>query len=171
MRLHAEDVWLHVAPMFHLVDAFAIYAVTAVGGRHVIMPTFAAAETLRVIERERVSVTNMASTMALLCVNNPLAGVVDTSSVRVMSCGGSPLPAAAVRRAVAVLGTEFFMSYGMTESWCAASMRASVHAAWSERVHTPGTQRQDLDEHPDRGGAAAAAGGAAGAGAWLCAAL
>ena len=118
MRLHANDVWLHVAPMFHLVDAFAIYSVTLVGGRHVIMPSFNPVDALRTIERERCSVTNMASTMALLCVNNPLAALVDTSSVRIMSCGGSPLPPAAVRRAISVLGSEFFMSYGMTECWC-----------------------------------------------------
>ncbi len=40
MALHGGDVWGHVAPMFHLVDAFAIYAVTHVGGRHVTMPAF-----------------------------------------------------------------------------------------------------------------------------------
>ena len=118
MRLHASDVWLHVAPMFHLVDAFAIYAVTLVAGRHVIMRSFVAAETLRCIERERVTVTNMASTMALLCVNSPVAALADLTSVRMLSCGGSPLPAAAVRRALSVFGTEFCLSYGMTECWC-----------------------------------------------------
>ena len=30
MRLDGCDVWAHVAPMFHLVDAFAVYAVTLV---------------------------------------------------------------------------------------------------------------------------------------------
>ena len=40
MRLHAGDVWGHIAPMFHLVDAFAIYAITRVGGRHVTLPAF-----------------------------------------------------------------------------------------------------------------------------------
>ena len=126
MRLHGGDTWLHVAPMFHLVDAFAIYAITHVGGKHVILPSFSAAETLHVIERERVSVTNMASTMMLLCVNNPLAALVDTSSLRMVSCGGSPLPPAAVRRAVASLGCEFFMSYGMTECWCVHADCASL---------------------------------------------
>ena len=42
MALHGGDVWGHIAPMFHLVDAFAIYAVTHVGGRHVTMPAFEA---------------------------------------------------------------------------------------------------------------------------------
>ena len=34
MRLDGCDVWAHVAPMFHLVDAFAVYAVTLVVRRH-----------------------------------------------------------------------------------------------------------------------------------------
>jgi acyl-CoA synthetase (AMP-forming)/AMP-acid ligase II len=118
MRLHASDVWLHVAPLYHLVDAFAVYAVTLALGRHVIMRSFSAVETLHCIERERVTVTNMASTMALLCVNSPIAALVDLSSLRMLSCGGSPLPAAAVRRALSVFGTEFCLSYGMTECWC-----------------------------------------------------
>lgn len=46
MRLHGGDVWGHFAPMFHLVDVFAIYAMTLVGARHVIIPTFQATEAL-----------------------------------------------------------------------------------------------------------------------------
>lgn len=30
MNLSASDVWGHFAPMFHLVDVFAIYAITLV---------------------------------------------------------------------------------------------------------------------------------------------
>lgn len=30
MNLNAADVWGHFAPMFHLVDVFAIYAITLV---------------------------------------------------------------------------------------------------------------------------------------------
>ena len=40
MELNSQDVWAHFAPMFHLVDAFAMYAITLVGGRHAILPTF-----------------------------------------------------------------------------------------------------------------------------------
>ena len=49
MQLDGSDVWLHVATMFHLVDAFAIYAITLVGGRHAILPSFSAQETLLAI--------------------------------------------------------------------------------------------------------------------------
>lgn len=40
MRLCGQDVWGHFAPLFHLVDVFAVYAVTLVGGRHVVAPPF-----------------------------------------------------------------------------------------------------------------------------------
>lgn len=33
MSLNAGDVWGHFAPMFHLVDVFAIYAITLVSSR------------------------------------------------------------------------------------------------------------------------------------------
>lgn len=56
MRLHGGDVWGHFAPLFHLVDVFAVYAITAVGGRHVILPTFNAQDVLLAIgERRRIA--------------------------------------------------------------------------------------------------------------------
>ena len=116
MRLTSADVWGHVAPMFHLVDAMAVYAVTLVGGRHAFAPTpFEASAALDFLARERVSATNVASTMISLVVSQPTAALQDLASLRVVSCGGSPLPPAIGTRAVALFGTEFFVSYGMTE--------------------------------------------------------
>lgn len=42
-------MWGHFAPMFHLVDVFAVYAITLVGGRHVILPTFSPQDALLAI--------------------------------------------------------------------------------------------------------------------------
>ena len=66
-------------------------------------------------EREQVSCTNFASTMVTLLVSNPLVPQLDLTSMRVVSSGGSPLPPAMVKRAIAVFGCQFFISYGMTE--------------------------------------------------------
>jgi acyl-CoA synthetase (AMP-forming)/AMP-acid ligase II len=66
-------------------------------------------------ERERISVTNFASTMVTMMLSNPASSDADLSSMRLASCGGSPLPPAAVAAAQALLGCEFFVSYGMTE--------------------------------------------------------
>lgn len=41
-------------------------------------------------ERERISATNVASTMVSMLVNNPLVEQLDLTSLRVLSCGGSP---------------------------------------------------------------------------------
>lgn len=49
MGLHHGDVWGHIAPMYHLVDVFAIYAITYLGGRHVTMPAFSPRATLQLI--------------------------------------------------------------------------------------------------------------------------
>jgi non-ribosomal peptide synthetase component F len=110
MRLHSGDVWLHAAPMFHLVDAFAMYAITAVGGTHVSRPVFDASATLRLMQQEGVTVLNMASTMVVLMCASPVRGLVELSSLRLVSCGGSPLAAAVVKRAIGTLGCEFFVS-------------------------------------------------------------
>ena len=47
-------------------------------------------------ERERISATNLASTMVTMLVNNPLAPQLDLTSLRILSCGGSPQSPAGV---------------------------------------------------------------------------
>jgi len=48
-------------------------------------------------ERERISVTNIASTMAAMVSSQPLLPALDLSSLRIASCGGSPQPPVVVR--------------------------------------------------------------------------
>eukprot|EP00659_Diplonema_papillatum_P020542 gene20542-31636_t len=115
-RHHKKDVWGHIAPMFHLVDAYGMFSVTWVGGSHVFVPSFSAAGALAAIERHRVTVTNMASTMATLLLAHPGVEKRDFSSLQMLSCGGAPLNRETTLRAIAVFGCEVFQSYGMTES-------------------------------------------------------
>ena len=138
MNLHESDVWLHAAPMFHLVDAFAIYSITDVAGRHVFLQSFEASRLLRVIALERVTVSNLASTMVTILSHNPYADVCDLSSVRLLSCGGSPLPPTVVKRAIALFGCEFFVSYGMTE--CCGKISMSILSEEFRRRSTPEEQ-------------------------------
>ena len=49
MELQQDDTWGHFAPMFHLVDAFAIYAITLVAGRHFVLPAYSAQQALQAI--------------------------------------------------------------------------------------------------------------------------
>ena len=124
-RFTAADVWLHVAPMFHLVDAFAMFAITAVCGKHVLLPgAFDAERTLDAMCTQGITATNMATSMVNLLLASPASRSMDGRfpRLRLVSCGGAPLSKAALLRAQRLFGCEFFQSYGMTECCGKVSM-------------------------------------------------
>ena len=53
--------------------------------------------------------------MVIMLVSNPMLASTDLTSLRLISCGGSPLPPATVATAIAAFRCKFFVSYGMTE--------------------------------------------------------
>ncbi len=53
--LFNEGRWLHAAPMFHLADAGAIFALTLCGITHCFLPSFDPVELMRAVERYRIS--------------------------------------------------------------------------------------------------------------------
>ena len=75
--------------------------------------------------------TNLASTMVTLMVSNPLAQTVDLSSLRLLSCGGSPLASATVQRAIATFQCPCFISYGKPLNFnvCMSFLRAILSRA------------------------------------------
>jgi acyl-CoA synthetase (AMP-forming)/AMP-acid ligase II len=116
LGLTGRDRWGHFAPMFHLADAWATFAVTAVGGVHVMEPRFTAEGALGTIERERVTITNLVPTMLTAMVASPRAAGFDPSSLRMVLSGGAPITPALVRRIVGVFRCEYVQTYGMTET-------------------------------------------------------
>lgn len=116
LGLSERDTWAHVAPMFHLADAWASFAITWVGGRHVMVPKFEARETLATFERERVTLTNLVPTMLNLMVKHPDRGAFDYSSLRLLLSGGAPIAPAVVRAILETFGCEYVQTYGMTET-------------------------------------------------------
>jgi acyl-CoA synthetase (AMP-forming)/AMP-acid ligase II len=108
---------------FHLVDAFSIYAIVRVAGRHVFLPSFSVSTCHSIMEQENVSVSNVASTMLMLLASSPASQFFDLSSLRCLSCGGSPLLAADVNRALSTFACEIFISYGESASTAALQTR------------------------------------------------
>jgi len=137
-RIHGGDCWLHVAPLFHLVDAYAVFAITWVGGRHVILPAFDGRGVAAAVGERRVTVSNVASTMVTLLLADAAVRRADFSSLELLSCGGAPLAPATVRAAVATFGCEFFLSYGMTEC-CGKIAMSLVDAAVRAELGPAGT--------------------------------
>jgi acyl-CoA synthetase (AMP-forming)/AMP-acid ligase II len=116
LALSDRDAWAHVAPMFHLADAWATFAITHAGGRHVMLPRFEAEPALDLIERERVTLTNLIPTMLNLMVRHPSARGRDFGALRMILSGGAPIAPDVVRAIVDTFGCEYVQTYGMTET-------------------------------------------------------
>ena len=115
LQLGERDTWAHIAPMFHLADAWATFAITAVAGAHVFLPQFTAPAALDLLADERVTITNLVPTMLNLMVKEPGAG--DRSyALRVMLSGGAPIAPDVVARIMQTFGCDYVQTYGMTET-------------------------------------------------------
>jgi acyl-CoA synthetase (AMP-forming)/AMP-acid ligase II len=116
LGLGESEVWAHVAPMFHLADAWATFAITAVGGCHVFLRRFDARAALDLLERERVTVTNLVPTMLNRVVREPDAARRDLRGLRLLMSGGAPIAPETVRAVVETFGCTYVQTYGMTET-------------------------------------------------------
>ena len=114
-EFNSVDVWAHFAPMYHLVDAYAIFSMTWVGGAHVFLDMWDVSVAMSIIERCKVSVTHVSATMLQSIISHSERSMYDFDSIRLISCGGSALPPVFMDEVFRVFGHRFFTSYGMTE--------------------------------------------------------
>ena len=116
LRLSDADRWIHVAPLFHLADAWATFAVTWVGARHITIPDFDPPLVLETMQNERATITNMIPTMWNLLVNTPTVDSYDFSSLRVVLSGGAPIAPDLARNIMDTFKCDYIQTYGMTET-------------------------------------------------------
>jgi fatty-acyl-CoA synthase len=116
LHLTDSDHWFHVAPLFHLADAWATFAITWAGGKHVIIPSFEPLSVLRTIQEEKITLTNLIPTMLNMMVNHPKAGEFDYSSLRAILSGGAPIAPEVVRKIIETFKCDYIQTYGMTET-------------------------------------------------------
>ena len=116
LQLTDRDVWLHAAPLFHLADAWATWAITWVGGTHVLVGDFDPPAVLAAMEEEGITLTNLIPTMLNMLVNYPGIKNYDYSRLRVLLSGGAPIAPEVVRRIVETFQCDYIQTYGMTET-------------------------------------------------------
>jgi acyl-CoA synthetase (AMP-forming)/AMP-acid ligase II len=128
------DSWLHAAPMFHLADAWSVFAITWVGGKHIFQPYFRAANALAAFEKHKITMSVLVPTMLNAMLNDATVGEYDYSSLRVIITGGSPIAPETVKRVGTVFGCEYIQLYGMTETspWLTIGAPLSRHDCLSE---------------------------------------
>jgi fatty-acyl-CoA synthase len=116
LTLSDGDVWAHVAPMFHLADAWATWAMTWVGARHVMVGRFDPPYVLKTLDEAEVTVTNLIPTMLNDLVNSPDATSYGYKSLRLLMSGGAPIAPQLVRRLIETFRCEYVQTYGLTET-------------------------------------------------------
>jgi long-chain acyl-CoA synthetase len=117
LHVGPETIYMHVAGFFHLGGASPAFTVALAGGMNVIEPKFDAASAMRAIERNRVNYALLIPVMVNTLINDPSLGAHDLSSVKMCHYGGSPIPEAVLRGAMAKLPSwQFFQGYGLTET-------------------------------------------------------
>ncbi|GHH68889.1 AMP-dependent synthetase [Streptomyces sulfonofaciens] len=128
-----RDVYLHTLPMFHANGWGMPYAVTGMGGRHIVLRKVDGTEILRRVERH--GVTLMCAAPAV--VNAVLDAAPDWDGdipgrdrVRIVVAGAPP-PTRTIERLRAELGWEFIQLYGLTETSPLLTMNR-MRAEWDD---------------------------------------
>ncbi len=116
LKLTDQDNWIHVAPLFHLADAWATFAMTWVGGKHVVVPDLEPPLVLSTLEKEKITITNMIPTMLNMLINTPDVGNYDFSALRALLSGGAPIAPEVVRKIMETFKCDYIQTYGMTET-------------------------------------------------------
>ncbi|MDH5385078.1 MAG: long-chain-fatty-acid--CoA ligase [Candidatus Aminicenantes bacterium] len=116
LKLSASDRWLHVSPLFHLADAWAVWAITKMAATHVMIPAFEPKSVLKAIENQKVTLSNFIPTMVNLMVNHTEVEKYDFSSLRLIMTGGAPIAKEVVRKVLEVFGCAYIQTYGLTET-------------------------------------------------------
>ena len=124
-----RDVYLHTLPQFHVNGWGMVYAVTAMGGTHVILRKVDGAEILRRVEGHGVTFLCGAPAVANMVLDAARdGGPTGRDRVR-MVVAGAPPPTTTIGRIETELGWEFIQIYGLTETSPLLTMNRS-RAEW-----------------------------------------
>ncbi len=113
-----RDVYLHTLPMFHCNGWGMPYAVTGMGGCHVVLRKVDGAEILRRVAAHGVTQLNGAPAVvnAVLDAAKEWDGEVPGRGRTRIIVAGAPPPTRTIERVETELGWEFIQIYGLTET-------------------------------------------------------
>jgi fatty-acyl-CoA synthase len=116
--LSDRDVLLHTLPMFHANGWGMPYAVTGLGGRHIVLRKVDGTEILRRVERHGVTIMCAAPAVVSAALDGTATWdgeIPGRDSVRIVVAGAPP-PTRTIERVREELGWEFIQIYGLTET-------------------------------------------------------
>ena len=113
-RLHRDDVYMPITPMFHVHGWGMPFVATLLGIKQVYPGRYEPEKLLRLIGRERVTFSHCVPTILHMLLSSPVAGEIDLSGWKVV-IGGSAM-SAGLARAAMDHGIDVFGGYGMSET-------------------------------------------------------
>jgi fatty-acyl-CoA synthase len=116
LRLSHDDVELWTLPMFHCNGWGAVYALTGMGGTHVVLRSIDARRIFTLIEQEGVTFACMAPAVLRAILDYPDKARHAIKTRPRFTLAGAPPPAAYAERLEKELGWEFLEIYGLTET-------------------------------------------------------
>jgi long-chain acyl-CoA synthetase len=136
----AEDVYLLQTPMFHAASFGGIAIVPAFGGTTAFVPFFDPGAVIDAIPRFGITSTVMVPTMIAMTMNHPAFTAQTFGSLRRLTYGASPMPAALLDRLLADYPKlEISQGYGMTEAAALLTVLGPQdHVPGSHRLHSAG---------------------------------
>jgi len=118
MGVNDRDVYLHTLPQFHCNGWGMVYAVTAMGGRHIVLRKVDGAEILARVEQHGVTLMCGAPAVVNMILESAATrheSVPGKETVRIVVAGAPP-PARTIERVETELGWQFNQIYGLTET-------------------------------------------------------
>jgi fatty-acyl-CoA synthase len=116
LRIAHEDVELWTLPMFHCNGWGGVYALTGMGGTHVVLRTVDGKTIFDLIADEKVTFACMAPTVLRVVLDYEDRGKHAVSTRPRFTLAGAPPPAAFIKRLEEELDWEFLQIYGLTET-------------------------------------------------------
>jgi long-chain acyl-CoA synthetase len=150
MRYREGGVYLHAAPIFHIADFPAMFALPVFGVCQTTIPKFSPQIFCETVERERVSHTVLVPTMINLLTQSPEAKKYDLSSLEVLAYGGSPMAPELIHRTRDLLpNLKLVQVYGLSETGFLTGLQDQEHT--DDRLLScgqpcPGVDVQVVDE-------------------------
>ena len=130
-----RDVYLHTLPMFHCNGWGMPYAMTAMGGQHIVLRKVDGPEILRRIEDHGVTLLCGAPAViaAVLDAAADWGGDIPGAGTMRLVVAGAPPPTRTIERVETELGWEFIQIYGLTETAPLVTMNR-CRAEWDDRT-------------------------------------
>jgi len=115
LRLHDPAQHLVAAPVTHFAGSL-LFALTAVGSTHILLPEAKVEQILDAIETERAEILFLPPTLVYLALDHLKTHPHDVGTLKALVYAGAPMVPARVTEAIGAFGDVLYNMYGQTEA-------------------------------------------------------